>query len=146
MESGGSHYHNTRLFFSGRMKPRTVLSLSPLAHSTGKGDGDMVIVPMLRKVVLGSQGFPSVAAPVHFVPRHVFILHFCGFSRKAAVRALSSWVFWAGGEDKKGQGEAVKQSRCSEDPRKRIEKKPGFCDSFPEEVQQGVKTCGMTKI
>lgn len=37
MESRGSHYQNTRLVFSGSMKPGTGLSLSPLCHGPGKG-------------------------------------------------------------------------------------------------------------
>lgn len=44
----------------------------------------MVIVSVPGKVGLGFQGFLNIAAPVHFVPRHVFILHFCGFLGKVA--------------------------------------------------------------
>lgn len=105
------------------MKPGTVLNLSPFDHSTGKGDGDVVIVPVPEKAVLGSQGFPFVSAPVHFVPRRVFILHFCGFSGEEALRVLSSWVSWAGGEDKKARGESVKWSPCFEETRKQTARK-----------------------
>ena len=125
----------------------TVLCLSPLGHSTGKGDGDVAIVPVPGKVVSGSQGFPTVAVPVHFVPRHVFILHFCGFSGEEALRVLSSWVSWAGGEDKKGRGKAVKRSQCSEEPRKQTARKKVWLQgliSLGSTV--GAKTCGMTKI
>lgn len=44
----------------------------------------MAISPMPGQVVLGFQGFLNIAASVHFVPRHVFILHFCGISGKVA--------------------------------------------------------------
>lgn len=56
----------------------------------------MAIVPMPGKVVLGFKVFLNIPTPVHFVPRHVFILHFCGFSDKAAestvlLGVLGSW-------------------------------------------------------
>lgn len=82
MESGGSRYHNARLFFSGRMKPGTVLSLSPLGHSAGKGDGDVAIVPMLGKVGLGLQGFPTIAAPVYIF-----------FSPQVSLYSSFLWLF-----------------------------------------------------
>lgn len=82
MESGGSCHHRTPL--SGSMKPVTVLSLSPPGPSAGKGGWNVVIVSVPGKVGLGFQGFLNIAAPVHFVPRHVFILHFCGFLGKVA--------------------------------------------------------------
>lgn len=70
------------------MKPGAALSLSPLGYSTQKGYGDVGIVPVLGKVVFGSQGFPTMAAPVSFVLGHVFIIHFCGFSVEEVLRAL----------------------------------------------------------
>lgn len=82
MESGGSHQRS--LLFSGRMKPVTVLSLSPPGPSAGKGDWSVAIAPVPGQVVLGFQGFLNIAAPVHFVPRRVFILNFCSISGKAA--------------------------------------------------------------
>lgn len=99
MEGGGSCHHGT---------PLAGWSLS-LLHLC------LLIVPVLgMRLKFGNcicareGGFRfsellDIAAPVHFVPRHGFILHFCGFSGKA----LFSWVSWVGGEDRKGQEKAV---------------------------------------
>lgn len=85
-----------------------------------------MILPLLGEVVLGSQGFPSMATPVHFVPRHVFILSFCGFSGEEALRALSFWVSWASSEDENRLGEAVKLSRRSQELRKQTARKKAW--------------------
>lgn len=74
------------------MKPGAALSLSPLGCSTQKGYGGVEIVLVLGKGVLSSQGFPTMAAPLHFVLRHVCIIHFCGFSGEEALRTLYFWV------------------------------------------------------
>lgn len=75
---------------------------------------------------MGSQGFPSVATAVHFVPRHVFILPFCGFSGEEVLRPLSFYVSWAGGEDKNRLGEAIKTSQRSEELRKQTARKKAW--------------------
>lgn len=72
------------------MKPVPVLSLSPLGPCAGKRGWSVVIASVPGKAVLGFQGFLNIAVPVHFVPRHVFILQFCGLSGKAAQSTVLS--------------------------------------------------------
>lgn len=60
-----------------------------------EGDGDVAIVPMPRKVALGSRGFSAEVAPVPFVPRLDFILNSVAFEvRKRESTVLQ--VSWAG--------------------------------------------------
>lgn len=92
METGGSCPHGTPLWQDEAFH----FYLSPLGPSAGKGDWNVPIAPMPGNVVLGFEGFLNIAAPVHFVSRHVFILHFCGFSGKVAqstvlLGVLGSW-------------------------------------------------------
>lgn len=111
------------LLFSGRMKPATVLSLSPLGPSAGKGGLKCANCTHTRERGFRFSGLAEHCSSSTFCPQTCLSFFISVVFQARWLRALSSQMSWVGGEDRKGQEKAVNWSQWLKEPRKQTARK-----------------------